>query len=304
VSSTAGSTDTRPGAGIVGPRSIVVLLAALVILVMLTFYGIWTFWPAENAAGKTVHVFGYHRAVSRETLFFVVVALSGALGGSVHSLRSTAWYIGNRELKWSWIPFYVLRPLVGATLATVFYLVLRAGLFSPSAQTKATSPYGFAALSALVGLFAEQAVEKLKTVAEQFFQEAPKGADQAPQAGAEPETNASDTNAPSGVVAGAPTPSGSAAVTGDATAVSAAEATLAGSATSTGSPVAFHFEYGTDTTYGLTTAEQPLPADTAGAPVSVTLTGLAPSTLYHDRLVVTDGSGASYGADCTLTTTA
>jgi phosphodiesterase/alkaline phosphatase D-like protein len=68
--------------------------------------------------------------------------------------------------------------------------------------------------------------------------------------------------------------------------------------------VAFHFEYGTDTTYGLTTAEQPLPADTAEAPVSVTLTGLAPSTLYYYRLVVTDGSGASYGTDRTLTTTA
>jgi hypothetical protein len=187
VSSPPTDADTTPfGDTLVGPRSVVVLLAALVVLVLLTFYGIWVFWPAENAAGKTVHVFGFHRTVSRETLFFVVVALSGALGGSVHTLRSIAWYIGERKLKWSWLPFYVLRPLVGATLATVFYFVLRAGLFSPSAQTRATSPYGFAALAALVGLFSEQAVEKLKKVAEQFFQEAPKGADQAPQSDAAP----------------------------------------------------------------------------------------------------------------------
>jgi hypothetical protein len=297
--SDAGTTEITDAD--VGTRSVVVLLAAFIVLDLLTFYGIWTFWPAEEAvgkaAGKTVHVFGYHRSVSRETLFFVIVALSGALGGSIHSLRSISWYIGNRKLKWSWIPFYLLRPLVGATLATLFYFVLRAGLFSPSAQTQATSPYGFAALSALVGLFAEQAVEKLKTVAEQFFQEAPKGADQAPQA-----DTASDQATAQGE-AGAPA-SGNAAVTGDATAISAGEATIAGTATSGALPAAFHFEYGTDTGYGLVTDEQVLAANTAAAPISATLTGLTPATLYHYRVVVTDESGSSYGDDATLMTTA
>ena len=49
------------------------------------------------------------------------------------------------------------------------YLLLRAGLFSPSASNAQVSPYGFSAIGALVGLFSEQASEKLKRVAEELF---------------------------------------------------------------------------------------------------------------------------------------
>lgn len=284
----------------VGPVSTVALLATLVLLVVLTFYGIWAFWPAESApGGRNVHIFGITHDVSRETQFFVVVALSGALGGSVHSLRSLAWYVGQRNLKWSWVGFYILRPLVGATLATLFYFVLRAGLFSPSSQTKTTSPYGFAALAALVGMFSEQAVEKLKTVAEQFFQEAPKGRDQAPPVGARPDQGARNAAAGAGTAAA----SRSAAVTGDATDVAARTATLAGIATSVGPFATFHFEYGPDESYGSATEKQPLPVDAVGEAVSAPLSGLAPATLYHYRLVVTDRSGTTLGPDRTLTTT-
>jgi hypothetical protein len=290
-----------PGQGLVGGRTIVVLVAAMVVLVVLTFYGIWAFWPSETAqGGRDVHFFGVSRTLSRESLFFVTVALAGALGGSVHSLRSLGWYIGNRNLRWSWTPFYLLRPLVGATIATVFYLVLRAGLFSPSTQTKTTSPYGFAALAALVGLFSEQAIEKLKTVAEEFFQQAPKGSDPAPADG----SGSGDGGAAEGTEGGTavPTPGGSLAVTGDASDVGAAGATVAGTATSVGSFATFRFEYGPDTSYGSATESQALAADTAGAAVSATLTDLQAATLYHYRLVVTDESGTSYGDDRTLTT--
>jgi hypothetical protein len=281
-----------PGGSLVGARSVVVLLVAVVALVILTFYGIWAFWPAENAlGGRKVHIFGLTRTVSRETLFFVIIALSGALGGSVHAIRSISWYIGNRSLKWSWAPFYVLRPLVGATLATVFYFVLRAGLFSPSTQTKATSPYGFAALAALVGLFAEQAVEKLKTVAEQVFQQPPPGLDQAPK----PDQGDDQQ--------GAETPS-AAAVTGAVTAVSPNTATVVGTVTTGGSTASYHFEYGTDTNYGSVTPDQSLGANSPATSVSAVLTGLIPATDYHYRLVVIDDSGTTPGADATVRTTA
>jgi hypothetical protein len=45
----------------------------------------------------------------------------------------------------------------------VFYLVFRAGLFSPSMTTQ-VNPFGFTAIAALVGLFSEQAMEKLHGV--------------------------------------------------------------------------------------------------------------------------------------------
>jgi hypothetical protein len=103
-----------------------------------------------------------------------MVALSGALGGLVHTVRSFSMYVGTRSLRWSWIPFNLLLPVVGALGGTVFYLVFRGGLFSSSTQATAANPYGFAAVAALVGLFSEQAMEKLKQIAQEMFAEAPK----------------------------------------------------------------------------------------------------------------------------------
>jgi hypothetical protein len=286
MSSTQTSPPTNPpaegpGSGFVRGPSLALLLAVIVILDLLTFYGIWSFWPAEGAnSGKVVHLFGFTRSVSLQTEFFVIVALTGALGGSIHSIRSMAWYAGNRQLRWSWAPFYILQPLVGATLATLFYLVLRAGLFSPSDKTTATSPYGFAALSALVGLFSDQAVEKLKTIAEQLFQRVPQGSDHAP-----PQASA-------------------AAATGEATAISTTGATLTGVARSVGVAATARFEYGLDTNYGSATADQPLPAATGETTVTATLSALQPATLYHYRFVVADLSGSTSGADRTFTTAA
>jgi len=115
-----------------------------------------------------------------EAELLLVVILSGALGGMVHALRSLYWYIGNRDLVHSWLAMYVLLPFVGAVLGLVFYLVVRGGFFSPQAGAEQTSPYGFAALAALVGVFSEQAVLKLKQVAETLLTKTQKGEDHAP----------------------------------------------------------------------------------------------------------------------------
>ena len=82
---------------------------------------------------------------------------------------------------WSWAAFYLLLPFTGAMLAVIFYLVVRGGFFSPQASTETTSPFGFAALSALVGLFSPQATLKLKEVAETIFTKPAAGADHKPQ---------------------------------------------------------------------------------------------------------------------------
>lgn len=117
--------------------------------------------------------------LSDEERLFLIVMFAGALGGLVHSLRSFYWYAGNRKLVLSWAGFYVTLPVLGATLATVFYVVVRGGFFSPQSQISDTSPFGFAALAALVGMFTEQAVEKLRKIMESTFADAPKGADHA-----------------------------------------------------------------------------------------------------------------------------
>jgi hypothetical protein len=107
--------------------------------------------------------------------------LSGALGSLLHSLRSLYWYSGNRRLVWSWSVMYMLLPFSGAVLATIFYIIIRAGFLPSSGGTQAipNTPYGFAALGALVGLFSEEAVLKLKQVAETVFSSTPPGKDHA-----------------------------------------------------------------------------------------------------------------------------
>ncbi|MFZ3170318.1 MAG: hypothetical protein WA130_22115 [Candidatus Methanoperedens sp.] len=114
---------------------------------------------------------------TKEANLIVIVALSGALGGLVHSLRSFYKYVGYRKLVWSWFAMYILLPFVGTSMGLVFYLVIRGGFFSPQAGVEQTSPFGFAALAALVGLFSEQAVLKLKEVSEIVFSKGEAGAD-------------------------------------------------------------------------------------------------------------------------------
>jgi hypothetical protein len=134
--------------------------------------------------------------IHAETRLLLLVMLAGALGSLMHSLRSLYWYTGNREMVWSWAAFYVLLPFTGAILAVIFYFVVRGGFFSPQASFENTSPFGFAALSALVGLFSPQATLKLKEVAETIFTKPGAGKDTKPQETVPPAAGQTSTTAP------------------------------------------------------------------------------------------------------------
>lgn len=135
---------------------------------------------SKTPDSSEVVVFGLRFTIADEVRLLLIVMLAGALGSLVHGIRSFYWYIGNRELIWSWLGKYLIQPFAGTALAVVFYLVVRGGFFSPQAGFKQTSPFGFAALAALVGLFSEQAVLKLKEVAETILAKPNRGKDTAP----------------------------------------------------------------------------------------------------------------------------
>ena len=107
----------------------------------------------------------------------LIVVVVGALGSLVHVLRSFYWYVGNRNLKESWLLMYFLLPFSGAGLAVLFFLIAR-GLSSQPVNVQ-SSVDGYAAMAALVGMFSQQALAKLKQIAEGFFSAAEKGKDQA-----------------------------------------------------------------------------------------------------------------------------
>jgi hypothetical protein len=154
-------------------------LALIVMLVQL--------WPGPTPAGgplpetRNLPLLFWRVDISDEVRLLLLVTFTGALGGLLHALRSVAWYVGQRELRRNWLPTYVMQPFVGATLAFIFYLVIRGGFFSPQASFQETSPFGFAAMGGLIGMFSQQAVLKLKEVAEIVLTKPPAGKDNAPQ---------------------------------------------------------------------------------------------------------------------------
>jgi hypothetical protein len=133
--------------------------------------------PVPNVIRSRITIFGWPFEIWDEVRLLLIVILAGALGSLVHTVRSVYWYVGNRKLKWSWLAKYILQPFAGSALSVIFYVVIRGGFFSPQTTFENTSPFGFAALAALVGLFSEQAVLKLKKVAEMVLERPTPGAD-------------------------------------------------------------------------------------------------------------------------------
>jgi hypothetical protein len=92
------------------------------------------------------------------------------------------------------------------------------------------------------------------------------------------------------------------ATTGSVTKATANGATLGGSVKPGGLAATAWFEYGLDTTYGNTTVTRKPAAHTGNLAVTVPSVGLTASTTYHYRIVASNTSGTSPGADKTFTT--
>jgi hypothetical protein len=276
--------ERTPGSAIV-----FAFLGLAIVVVLFVLYTLWKFWPTAAILATPrptkVHYLWMTKTVSPEVRLFIVVAVSGALGGLLHATRSFAWYVGHSSLKWRWLPYYIVTLFIGAGLATIVYIVVRGGIISGKLDSTANlNPYGFAAIGAIVGLFSEQALEMLRRVATDFFAQAPQGTDQAPAANADAGTIVLPTV---GV--------------GTASTVTGSTATLLASITPAGDSTSYHFEYGTTLDYELTTADGVL-TGTDPVTVSVDLTDLMPATLYHFRLVAASGTDIVNGDDATFTT--
>ena len=94
------------------------------------------------------------------------------------------------------------------------------------------------------------------------------------------------------------------ATTDAAVAVTAKGAALAGTINPNGAATAFHFEYGTSTSYGSVTPTRQTGDGTITRTAFAYVTGLVPATTYHFRLVATSASGTTDGADQTFSTPA
>jgi len=188
ITSDTSSQDAGPGEKYVGPVGMFLLCAFLVLMVAVCLYGLVILWPTPIPAGSSdenvpsqITVLIWSFKIYDEVRLLLIVSIAGTLGTLVHEIRSLFWYIGSRALVLSWVAKYLMQPFSGTALAVVFYLVIRGGFFSPQAGFKQTSPFGFAAMAAMVGMFSEQAVLKLKEVAETVLAKPKAGKDAEPQ---------------------------------------------------------------------------------------------------------------------------
>ena len=156
--------------------SIFLLGLYLFLVSILALYLLIALWPpavdgvpAKDWPDSTRLVGGYAITLHDELRLFTLVLLGGALGGLIHALQSFVGFVGSRTFIRSWIAWYILRPLIGSSLAAMFYLALRGGLFANGTGPADTSVFGFVAIGALAGLFSEQATRKLKELFDTLF---------------------------------------------------------------------------------------------------------------------------------------
>lgn len=104
--------------------------------------------------------------------------------------------------------------------------------------------------------------------------------------------------ASSTLAAGPPT-----VATGATSNIADSRATLNGTVNAQGEPTSFAFQYGTTTDYGLQTRPVTVGSDSSDRPVAADVAELTPGTTYQYRVIATNASGTTFGANQTFRTT-
>lgn len=114
---------------------------------------------------------------SADGRLLMLVMLAGALGSVIHATTSFGDFVGNRQLSANWLWWYILKPVIGTVLATIFYLCVRGGFLAGTTPAESLNLYGIMALAGMVGMFSKQATDKLGEVFDTLFKTIPGGGD-------------------------------------------------------------------------------------------------------------------------------
>ncbi len=133
---------------------LLVLMAALLYLLVTT-------WP-EKAGVSALILLGH--PLGKEGRILLLVALTGALGSCIHGATSFIYFCGKGRLHRSWGWWYIFRPFIGASLATIVYAALRGSILTARISPEEMNIFGIVAIAGLSGMFSKQAVEKLRQI--------------------------------------------------------------------------------------------------------------------------------------------
>lgn len=131
-------------------------LPSMIVIDDYTFLGYWS-----------VKSFTNNGCVTDDGYLFLIVLFGGMMGAILRALIYFCWRVGTKNFVLGWAWYYVFQPFLGSALAVVVYVVIRGG-FSSGAIGKGNL-YAFAAVALLTGLFSDNAMSKLKLVAESLL---------------------------------------------------------------------------------------------------------------------------------------
>jgi hypothetical protein len=106
---------------------------------------------------------------NQEIRLVLFATLFGIIGASIHGLGSLTAWITTNKLQTGWGVYYLTRPTIGAALAIITYIIIRAGLISGAGGPAAISDFGVAGISALVGLMTDEMTSKLRDIFDTLF---------------------------------------------------------------------------------------------------------------------------------------
>jgi hypothetical protein len=151
-------------------RVVVMLMIYLgaVFSLVVVLASIWPPAPGDSKQAMPIPTWWWG-PISPEVDLLWLVLITGALGSFVYSARSFVDFVGNRKFRPSWIPWYLMYPLIGSALALMFYLGIRGGLLTAAARGSDINISGLVAISGLSGMFSKQATNKLNELFTTMF---------------------------------------------------------------------------------------------------------------------------------------
>jgi len=102
----------------------------------------------------------------------LVAMMAGGVGGSISAIIAFLKHASElKDFRVSYLPWYLLRPVLGALLGVVGFFCVKGGLLValPGTQGEDFNDYGLAAICSLIGLFSKNALEKLREIAHVVF---------------------------------------------------------------------------------------------------------------------------------------
>jgi hypothetical protein len=155
---------------------VMAFLSALFLAAVVSVFQLWSAF--ETATGDSpdstieFDVWWWGVSGSAGTIVLVVVSVLGLAGGALAGLRAAASWAGDKKFDSSWMLWYWARPLVGAGVALLLYLLIAGGLLGVANEPSGVNHYGVAALALMAGLFSKKAFEKFNALFTEMFQTA------------------------------------------------------------------------------------------------------------------------------------